>query len=116
MKELQNKVSEFIEKYNLEISPELRYIDLTSEMGEVGKELLKGNGYGEKQFEKTENLESELGDTLFSLICLSNTLDIDLEKALAGVLDKYKSRFDEKGHIGSEVWQKSEKMLKYKVY
>lgn len=42
-----------VKKYDLETSPELRYIDLTSEMGELGKELLKGSNYGKQDFNKT---------------------------------------------------------------
>ncbi len=34
---VQETVAQMTEKYNLEILPELRYIDLTSEMGELGK-------------------------------------------------------------------------------
>ena len=103
MKELQEEVLKFTQKYNLNGSPEVRYIDLTSEVGEIGKELLIGNNYGEKQFTKTENLESEIGDTLFSLICLSNEVNVDIEKALKVVIKKYENRFDKAGTVGSEA-------------
>lgn len=107
MKSLQKLVYELVEKHNLEISPELRYLDLTSEVGEVGKELLKGSNYGKEEFQKTDNLELELGDTFFSLICIANSLNLDLEKALLKVLEKYQNRFSEKGSIGSEKVKKS---------
>ncbi len=100
--EMQNNIKEFTEKYNLEISQELRYIDLVSEVGELGKEILKSTDYGTKENIKTDNLESEIGDTLFSLICIANTNNIDLEKVLTDVLGKYTKRFEEKGTIGSE--------------
>ena len=101
MKEIQEKIKEMVKKFDLESSPEIRFIDLVSEIGELGKEILKGNGYGRKEFSKTDNLESEVGDALFSLICIANGLDIDLNEALDGVLTKYESRFSEKGNIGS---------------
>ena len=69
----------------------------------IGKEVLKGNNYGNEKFSKTENLELEIGDGLFSLMCLANTLDINMEEALDKVLDKYNKRFEEKGSIGSET-------------
>ncbi len=98
---MQEKVNELIKKYNLESSTEIRYIDLVSEVGELGKEILKGNDYGNKEFVATDNLESEIGDTLFSLICVANGLNIDLNLALENVLEKYEDRFSTKGNIGS---------------
>ncbi len=103
MKELQEEVLKFTQKYNLNGSPEIRYIDLTSEVGELGKELLIGSDYGGKKFEKTSNIDSELGDTLFSLICLSNELNVDLDSAIEKVITKYENRFDKAGTVGSEA-------------
>lgn len=101
MNSIQEKVYELIEKYNLESSVEIRFIDLISELGELGKEILKGNDYGKKDFCITENLESEIGDTFFSLICIANGLNIDLQNALDNVLNKYENRFSNNGNIGS---------------
>lgn len=102
IKNMQDLVSEIVKKHDLETVPELRFVDLTSEVGELGKELLKGSNYGTKELEKTKNLSLEVGDTLFSLICLANSLDIDLQTALENVIEKYKVRFNQKGRIGSE--------------
>ncbi len=99
---MQGLVSEMVKRYGLETTPELRYVDLTTEVGELGKELLKGSNYGKKTLEKTDNLESEMGDTLFSLTCIANSLNIDLQTALVNVMKKYQKRFNEKGSIGSE--------------
>ncbi len=101
MKDIQDKVKNFIKKYDLESSRETRFIDLVSEVGELGKEILKGNDYGKKDYCNTENLEAELGDVLFSLICVANGLNIDLKKALDEVLKKYEDRFSKKGNISS---------------
>ena len=54
---MQGLVSEMVKRYGLETTPELRYVDLTTEVGELGKELLKGSDYGKKTLEKTDNLE-----------------------------------------------------------
>lgn len=99
---MQELVSEMVKRYGLETTPELRYVDLTTEVGELGKELLKGSDYGKKTLEKTDNLESEMGDTLFSLTCIANSLNIDLQTALVNAMKKYQKRFNEKGSIGSE--------------
>ena len=101
MKKKKKKVDELIKKYNLESSVEIRFIDLISELGELGKEILKGNEYGKKDLSNTENLESEIGDTFFSLICVANGLNIDLQNALDNVLNKYENRFSNNGNIGS---------------
>lgn len=104
MQDIQEKVNELIKKYNLESSTEIRFIDLVSEIGELGKEILKGNDYGKKNFSNTDNIEFEVGDVFFSLICVANDLNIDLTKALDKVLNKYENRFSNNGHIGSGRW------------
>lgn len=101
MDDIQEKVKEMIKKYNLESSNEIRFIDLTSEIGELGKEILKGNDYGKKEFCNTDNVESEIGDVLFSLICIANGMNISLENAIESVLKKYENRFLNNGNIGS---------------
>lgn len=101
MNEIQEKVNEMIKRYNLESTKEIRFIDLTSEVGELGKEVLKGNDYGRKDFCNTDNVESEIGDVLFSLICIANGMNISLEKALENILKKYENRFINSGDIGS---------------
>ena len=46
-------------------------------------------------------ITEELGDLLFSLLALANTLNVDLEKALEESLEKYRQRIAKKGHPGS---------------
>ncbi len=98
---MQNKVSEFRSKYNLNKNKEICYMDLVTEVGELGKEIIKGTNYGVKDFELTANTKSELGDCLFSLLSLADCLDINIKEALNEVIDKYEKRFLEKGNIGS---------------
>ena len=102
MKDTQKVIRGFNTKYNLGGSIETRLIDLSSEVGELGKEILEGTNYGEKEFSRTDNLESEFGDVLFSLISAANCAGVDLDVALEKVLKKYEDRFNKKGHIGSE--------------
>ncbi len=49
---MQGLVSKLVKRYGLETTPELRYVDLTTEVGELGKELLKGSDYGKKHWKK----------------------------------------------------------------
>ena len=57
--------------------------------------------YGRKPLEYREELKSELGDLLYSVITIANSFDIDLEEALNRVLEKYEKRL-KKSSAGSE--------------
>ncbi len=92
MKNIQNKIENFCNENNLNSDAEVRLLDLVSEVGEVSKEILKVSDYGRSEYQVNENLELEIGDLFFSLITLANSLQIDLEKALSKVLDKYQGR------------------------
>ena len=78
----------FLDEYKLRCGITERYIDLSSEVGELGKELLKATDYGKVDFRMTADTEQELG--------------IDPAAALDSTLAKYKRRFDAKGRIGSD--------------
>ena len=94
-------VKNFIKTHGLETTPEARYIDLVSEMGELGKEMLKATNYGKAPWQATPDTAMELGDCLFSLLALASALDVDANTALTAAIDKYQTRFVQKGHIGS---------------
>jgi len=92
MKTLQKRVSQFVEKNGLEADVAHRLLDALSELGEVAKEVLKVSHYGSKRFVRTEDFEGELGDVLFSLICIANSTGVDLEAAVVAALKKYELR------------------------
>lgn len=101
----QERVAAFVAQHNLEADPQTRLLDLTSELGEVAKELLKATQYGTQSF----NLAAlpaawaeEMGDLYFALLCLANTTQVDLSAALEGVLAKYAARMAAKGGAGSD--------------
>lgn len=97
----QGLIKKFTEDKNINSPVEVRIIDLTSEVGELSKEVLKGTNYGSKEFAKTEEWDSEIGDVLFSLICIANQTETNLENCLRYVLDKYEKRFIKKSDLGS---------------
>jgi NTP pyrophosphatase (non-canonical NTP hydrolase) len=102
MQNTQKAVSTFCQDNNIEASPLFRLLDLSSELGEIAKEFLHITNYGKDlNIIKTEALEAELGDALFSLICLANSLDINLESSLAKVMEKYAMRIKQTGNPGS---------------
>lgn len=74
---------------------------LSEEVGELARVL--NHKYGDKPKKPTEepdDLEGELGDILFDLICLANSEGIDLGESLEKVLTKAqvrdKDRFEKK--------------------
>ncbi|MFQ6009597.1 MAG: MazG nucleotide pyrophosphohydrolase domain-containing protein [Candidatus Aenigmatarchaeota archaeon] len=89
---MQEKVKRFVEENKLQMSPEHAALDLISELGEVAKEILKATDYGRHPPKKREEIKSELGDALYSLINLANTLNVDIEEALELAMEKYKKR------------------------
>jgi len=104
IKKLQDKVKEFVKKNNLSKNPDILMIDLTSEIGELSKEIIKSTDYGRQKTRKiTQETESEIGDVLFCVIRLANETNIDLDTALEKVLKKYKERAkkNKKKRIGS---------------
>ena len=101
---MQKQVAEFVAQHNLEAPLPYRLLDLTSELGEVAKELLAATDYGKRPLPAgsvTPNWEAELGDVLFSLICVANATAVDLESALAATLEKYRQRLAARGDPGS---------------
>lgn len=101
MKELQKKIREFVEKNDLVASSESRALDLAAEVGELAKEIVKSTNYGKSEAVVAKGIEWELGDVLFSTICLANKYNVDLEKALNKAIEKYAERL-QRGGAGSE--------------
>lgn len=66
---------------------------LAEEVGEVAKVM---NGlYGDKKAKETDNLdnlEGEIGDTLFSLMCIANSENMDLDAIMQKKMDKVYGR------------------------
>ena len=100
MRKQQERVAEFIEENDMQAPPEFRILDFISEAGEIVKDAVKTADYGESR-EDLSVKEDEIGDVLFALMALSDSLDIDAEKAFEKAMEKYEDRIDEKGDAGS---------------
>ena len=94
MNEIQKKVRSFCNKNNLSSSIEHRVLDIVSEIGELSKEILKASNYGKSSYVPNEKVKLELGDVLFSLITVANSLGVNLDSALEAVLKKYEKRIE----------------------
>jgi len=66
---------------------------LTEEVGELAREI--NHAYGEKPKKAGEeqgDIATELGDIVYIVASLANSLDIDLDTAFEGVMAKYRKR------------------------
>ncbi|MDQ0257452.1 NTP pyrophosphatase (non-canonical NTP hydrolase) [Evansella vedderi] len=89
-KEVDLYISQFKEGY---FSPLAMMARLTEEMGELAREI--NHFYGEKPKKETEGektIDQEIGDLFFVLICLANSLDVDMDKAFDLVMEKFRTR------------------------
>ncbi len=99
--DMQRRVAEFTTRAGLDTSVPFRTLDLASETGELAKEVLKATAYGREPFAPTDGWADELADTLFALICLANSTNVDLVTALDAALAKYEGRLTGRGEAGS---------------
>ncbi len=94
MKDMQKEVDAYIGQFKEGyFSPLAMMARLTEEMGELAREV--NHYYGEKPKKTTEterSIEEELGDVLFVMICMANSLNIDLETAHKIVMNKFNTR------------------------
>ncbi|WP_077618578.1 nucleotide pyrophosphohydrolase [Bacillus sinesaloumensis] len=94
MKQLQQEVDAYISQFKEGyFSPLALLARLTEELGELAREV--NHHHGEKPKKETEaqkTVAEETGDMLFVLICLANSLNIDLEDAHNTVMNKFNTR------------------------
>ena len=92
--DLQQEVDQYIGQFKEGyFSPLAMTARLTEELGELAREI--NHDYGEKPKKESETekaIEEELGDVLFVLICMANSLNIDLQDAHDRVMEKFNSR------------------------
>ncbi|WP_239769622.1 nucleotide pyrophosphohydrolase [Mammaliicoccus sp. P-M57] len=102
MQEMQKEVDTYISQFKTGyFSPLANLARLTEEVGELAREINYTHGEKKKKSTEEENtIEAELGDNLFVLICLANSLNIDLNKSFEDTMNKFnvrdKDRFERK--------------------
>ncbi|WP_277554440.1 MazG-like family protein [Halobaculum limi] len=97
----QDRVAAFFDRHGFEGRPAYQALDLASEVGEIAGDAAKSTTYGEHP-EKLAVETDELGDALFSLLSLCNSLDVDADEALAEAIEKYETRIAERSDPGSD--------------
>lgn len=91
--ESQTDVDKLVNKMGGYWSPLAMLASITEEVGELAREI---NALEQikpkKSTEKPKSIGEELGDTLYSIICVANHYSVDLGEELKNVLKKYTIR------------------------
>jgi NTP pyrophosphatase (non-canonical NTP hydrolase) len=94
LKSYQKQVDEWVQDYKVPYwSPLSQIASLVEEVGELSR--IYNHKYGDKVKKATEeedDLEGELADVLFGVLCMANQEGIDLDKALTKMLNKVRIR------------------------
>lgn len=92
--EIQKQVDDYIQQFEEGyFSPLSLMARLSEESGELAREI--NDKYGEKPKKDTEeegSIAEELGDLLFVITCISNSLQIDLNEAYKQTMEKFATR------------------------
>ena len=97
----QRQVDEWIRTYGVRYFSELTNMSiLTEEVGELAR--IMARKYGDQSFKagEKENLDDEMADVLWVLICLANQTGVDLTEAFRRNLAKKTSR-DKERHLNN---------------
>jgi len=102
LKEIQSEVDAWVKLHKIGYwKPHEILARITEETGELAREI--NHIYGPKQKKSSEDineLSDEIADIIFSLSCLANSLDIDLDESFQRVMNKCygrdKDRFEKK--------------------
>ena len=102
MKNYQKQVDDWVSQYKMGHWKPLEILArLTEETGELAREI--NHRFGPKKKKATEDkkeLEEEIADVIFTLACLANSLNLDIDRGFKSVMDKCygrdKDRFEKK--------------------
>ena len=103
LNEAQQRVDQWIRSVGVRYFNELTNLGiLMEEVGELSRLMVRQ--YGEQSFkesDKNKNLDDEMADVLWVLICLANQTGVNLAEALQRNFDKKNLR-DAERHKGNE--------------
>ena len=89
-REVHDWISRFEEGY---FQPLTLVARIAEEVGELAREV--NHSFGEKPKKPTEakgSIGEEIGDSIFVLLSLANSLDLDMDEVFAATMKKYKTR------------------------
>lgn len=101
IEEAQKQVDSWIKEYGVRYFSELTNMAvLTEEVGEMARVMARK--YGDQSFKEGEkdNLDDEIADVLWVLLCIANQTGVDVTQAFARNLEK-KTQRDRTRHINN---------------
>ncbi len=101
LEEAQKQVDSWIKEYGVRYFSELTNMAvLTEEVGELARVMARR--YGDQSFKEGEkdNLDDEMADVLWVLLCIANQTGVNLTEAFARNLEK-KTKRDQTRHINN---------------
>lgn len=108
LQQAQSEVDQWIQNLGVRYFSELTNLaQLVEEVGELARIISRK--YGEQSFKPGESaaqLDDEIADVLFVLICIANQTGVDLTTAFRRNLDK-KTRRDQTRHLNNEKLKRS---------
>lgn len=101
LEEAQKQVDSWIRTYGVRYFSELTNMAvLTEEVGELARVMARK--YGDQSFKPGEkdNLDEEIADVFWVLLCIANQTGVDLTEAFRRSIEK-KTKRDQDGHINN---------------
>ena len=101
LEEAQKQVDSWIKEYGVRYFSELTNMAiLTEEVGELARVMARK--YGDQSFKEGEkdNIEDEIADVLWVLLCIANQTGVNVTEAFARNLEK-KTQRDNTRHINN---------------
>lgn len=91
---VQKEVDEYIGQFKEGYFPPFEMLArMSEELGELAREVHHVYGMKKKKESEAEkSMEEELGDLFFVLVCFANAQNIDMQQAIDRVMNKFKSR------------------------
>ncbi len=90
LQEIQREVDKWVSQYKVGyFDPKDIMLRLMEETGELAREVNHMYGPKQKKLEEAKkDLGAEVGDILFTIVCLANREEIDLDESWKKVMDK----------------------------
>jgi NTP pyrophosphatase (non-canonical NTP hydrolase) len=106
LNDAQKQVDEWIKTIGIRYFSELTNTAiLMEEVGELARIMARRYGDQSSKSGDNDNLEDEMADVLWVLICLANQTGVDLDKALTANMEKKTKRDEERHKNNSKLQQ-----------
>ncbi|MHA1251317.1 MAG: nucleotide pyrophosphohydrolase [Candidatus Helarchaeota archaeon] len=93
LKEVQKIIDDWIIQHGGYWTPLSMLASTIEELGELAREINASEGFKPKKpNERIINIGEELGDLLFSVICMANYYKVDLNEQINQIIKKYTKR------------------------